>query len=92
MDPHHPVTRRRFLRDAALSVPAFSTLRRREGAFLTDVGICARLANAAVLAAGGCGYIEEGVQAFLIPGEPEEKFAPNLDALRAAPLLEGRRP
>ncbi|MDD8025341.1 MAG: sugar phosphate isomerase/epimerase [Acidobacteriota bacterium] len=84
-DSHH-VSRRRFLQEAALFVPALSMLRRREGAFLTEIGVCTRLANVAVLAAGGCAYVEEGVRSFLVPEEPEEKFAAMLASLREAPL------
>lgn len=80
------LTRRRFLFEAALLGPALSTLRRRPAGFLTEIGVCTRLANAAVLAAGGCDYVEEGVRAFLIPQEPEDKLGPNLEALRIAPL------
>lgn len=86
MDRLHLISRRRFLLDAALIGPAVSALRFRPGGFLSEIGVCTRLANAAVLAAGGCGYVEEGVRAFLMPQEPEEKFEANLEALRAAPL------
>jgi sugar phosphate isomerase/epimerase len=86
MELHSAVTRRRFLQEAALGVPALAALWRREDAFLSEIGVCARLVDAAALAAGGCGYVEEGVRAFLIPEEPEEKFAASLAVLREAPL------
>jgi sugar phosphate isomerase/epimerase len=86
MDRPSPLTRRRFLLDAALLGPAFSALRRRPGGFLAEIGVCTRLANAAVLAAGGCRYVEEGVRAFLAPQGPEDILEPSLEALRAAPL------
>lgn len=51
-----------------------------------NIGICTSLTNAAALKQAGADYIEENVQTLLVPLEPEEAFAPRLDALRAAAL------
>jgi sugar phosphate isomerase/epimerase len=48
------------------------------------IGVCTSLANAPILKAAGCDYLEEGVGGFLTPAEPEDAFAVRLAAARAA--------
>ena len=50
------------------------------------IGLCTSITNAAVAAEAGFDYIEENVQSLLVPDEPEEAFAPKLEAIQAAPL------
>ena len=48
------------------------------------IGACTSLANAPILKAAGCDYLEEGVAGFLAPAAPEDAFAVRLAASRAS--------
>lgn len=48
--------------------------------------MCTSVGNAAILKAGGCDYVEESVQGFLIPDKPEAEFLEKMRVLAAAAL------
>jgi sugar phosphate isomerase/epimerase len=48
--------------------------------------VCTSASNAAILRAGGCDYIEESVQGFLIPDRPEAEFRDKARALTGSAL------
>lgn len=50
------------------------------------IGVCTSVSKGGTLNAAGYEYVEEGVQRFLIPNQPEEKFLENYRKLQAAPL------
>jgi len=50
------------------------------------IGLCTSITNASAAAEAGFDFIEENVQSLLVPNEPEEAFAPNLAAVKSAPL------
>ncbi len=55
-----------------------------EGPSFLEIGVCTSLSNAPVLEAAGCVYLEEGVGGFLAPAEPDDKFAPRLEAAKSS--------
>jgi sugar phosphate isomerase/epimerase len=50
------------------------------------IGLCTSVEKAPVAYDAGFDYVEEHVQNFLVPEQPDEDFAPNLEALRNASL------
>jgi sugar phosphate isomerase/epimerase len=50
------------------------------------IGVCTSMTNAALLRSHGFDYIEEGVQRFLVPLEPESVFQEKLQASKACGL------
>jgi sugar phosphate isomerase/epimerase len=54
--------------------------------FSPRLGVCTSIGNAAILKAGGCDYIEESVQGFLIPDRPEAEFREKARALTGSAL------
>jgi sugar phosphate isomerase/epimerase len=54
--------------------------------FSPRLGVCTSSVHAAVLKAAGCDYVEESVQGFLIPQEPESKFREKVRGLEGSPL------
>jgi sugar phosphate isomerase/epimerase len=54
--------------------------------FLTGIGICGSLEDAATIRAAGCDYIEEGVRRLLLPDGPEDQFDAKLAELNNAAL------
>jgi sugar phosphate isomerase/epimerase len=59
-------------------------LRSGRGEPFLEIGVCTSLSNAPILEAAGCAYLEEGVGGFLSPAEPDEKFAPRLEAAKSS--------
>jgi sugar phosphate isomerase/epimerase len=54
--------------------------------FAPRLGVCTSFGNAAALKSGGCDYIEESVQGFLVPDKPESEFREKVTALKASAL------
>jgi sugar phosphate isomerase/epimerase len=54
--------------------------------FIVKIGLCTSVDQAATLARAGFDYVEENVQSFLLPEEPEAAFAPKLAAVQSAVL------
>lgn len=54
--------------------------------FSPRLGICTSIANAAAVKEAGGDYLEESVQAFLVPGQPDGDFRQNAEALTASSL------
>jgi len=87
------ISRRSFLRASAasgigllLDRTAFSFTVGTSPAFLSGIGICASLADAAALRSAGCDFIEEGVRRLFIPDGPESQFETKLAELGKAAL------
>jgi sugar phosphate isomerase/epimerase len=86
-------SRRDFLRLSAL---AGSTLLlkpdsiiefiKKEGRFLDKIGVSTSLLNNEILAAAGYSYVEENVQEFLVPLEPDSDFLPKLSLIKESKL------
>jgi hypothetical protein len=80
----------RIVRSAALSAPRLgritTTARDDPGGFGGGIGVCASLADCAVLHRSGCAFLEEKVTDFLLPDRPEESFLAQLAILRQSPL------
>jgi sugar phosphate isomerase/epimerase len=53
---------------------------------MPKIGLCTSLNSADKVKAAGYDYVEEGVQKFLTPLEPDDKFAPNLEKSATAAL------
>jgi sugar phosphate isomerase/epimerase len=51
-----------------------------------QLGVCTSIDNAVAARAAGFDFIEEHIQKFLVPGEPDDNFAPKLAAVRTAAL------
>jgi sugar phosphate isomerase/epimerase len=80
------ISRREFVKTAALAFPALASRRSGEKTFLSGIGVCSSLSNDSVLSAAGCDYIEEGVRNLLVPEEPEDRFLSLLAASKKARL------
>ena len=81
-------SRRDFVRStvaAGLGVGILRPVRPDAGSFMS-IGICEASGHADNFASYGCMYVEPGVQRMLVPGEPEEAFLTNLEAVRHAGL------
>lgn len=51
-----------------------------------QIGVCTSIKNAAAVKAAGAHFVEEHICNFLLPGEPDDAFAPNRALARSAPL------
>jgi sugar phosphate isomerase/epimerase len=87
------ITRRRFLSHAAAASAGLAAcaggrpiFRPGKRGFLSELGVCAALGDAAALKAAGADYLEEGVQRFLVPAEPDDVFRPKLAEAGLSPL------
>jgi len=65
----------------ALSAPAFG-----EKKLFSAMGIAASLDKAAKLKAQGADFLTENVGSFLVPDQPDDAFAKNLERLKDSPL------
>ena len=54
--------------------------------FSPRLGVCTSVGNAAILKSGGCEYVEESVQGFLIPDRPDGEFREKARASAASVL------
>ncbi len=54
--------------------------------FAPRLGVCTSFGNAATLQSGGCDYIEESVQGFLVPDKPESEFRGKVMAFKGSAL------
>jgi sugar phosphate isomerase/epimerase len=59
---------------------------REDERFSVELGVCTSVNNHELLSANGFGYIEEGVQGFLIPMEPHESFLAKLELQEQASI------
>lgn len=57
-----------------------------QGIFTVKVGLFTTVDQAAILAQAGYDYVEENVQTFLVPEQPESDFAPKLESAHSAAL------
>lgn len=62
----------------------FSCVSPKQKSFLTEIGVCASVSTAEMLAAHGYTYIEESVGRFLMPDKSEEEFNEKLQQARNA--------
>ncbi len=88
-----PTSRRIFLQNASLTLAAAAFLPRlsarplpEEAKLFKSMGIAASLEKAADLKAEGAEFLTASVGGFLIPDQPDEVFAKNLEKLAASPL------
>ncbi len=54
--------------------------------FSPPIGVCTSIGNAATLKSGGCAYVEESVQGFLIPDKPESEFREKVKVFKGSAL------
>lgn len=85
------ISRRNFLRQSGLALAASGlaprlTAAESQAGLFTAMGIAAPLDKAAQLKAAGAQFLTESVGKFLVPDQPDEAFAKNLEALTASPL------
>lgn len=87
------ISRRSFLKASAAGGigllagrSALPSPSREASPFLSGIGICGSLDDAAVLQAAGCDFLEEGVRRFLIPEGPESQFESKLAELKKLSL------
>ena len=92
-NPNRNNNRREFLQTSALLVAgaSFTSLARAEktegaGKLFSAMGIAAPLDRAAALKAAGAEFLTENTGSFLVPDQPDEVFAKNLERLAASPL------
>ena len=85
--------RRAFLRNGSLALTAATFLQRlnatpleKDAKLFKSMGIAAPLEKAADLKAEGAEFLTASVGDFLMPDQPEEAFAKNLEKLAASPL------
>lgn len=71
---------------ATCAAPAGRGLAGPDAVFSPRLGVCTSAGNAAILKAGGCDYIEESVQGFLVPDRPEAEFRAKTEALSGSAL------
>lgn len=70
----------------ALAAPPGHGVTAPDARFSPRLGVCASIATAAAVKDAGGDYIEESVQAFLVPGQPERDFRDKAGALAGSPL------
>lgn len=85
--------RRDFIQDSILTAggiflysSVFAAVPKQNCKFYPQIGVCTDLSKSDLLKGFGYSFLEESVQKFLIPAEPEEKFLANLEQARNSSL------